>query len=278
MKRSEYKWKRFKMTWLVPNWRHADFRGPAGWIAYAWEHAKCFWDDACWWCSKNLRPEVSNGYMGRLVGWWKHEAGCKLTPWLDWARLVPVRLSLMSDLKLLDDSWDHKYYRTRDGSNEYFLFEIGMLGNVKVWRYKWVDEHGEAKNAFLAGVEAWLDGKPALLERTDEKLWEGKIRSEYDMLAAVSDMIEAGHFKLSKLELVEFCLEMLLGVNPAVAEQIAKERAEAMFPGKKELWQLDEAEEDALADEMIKEMKNLSTVMEKYYKSLRLQLEPEEDE
>lgn len=102
----EYRWKRFKMTWLVPNWGRA--RGPAFWVCRG----------IVWW-RYNMDRHNACSRLSRFLRWWNEKAMAVLTPHLGNARRFLVFCFDLDDMKLLDYGANYFYARTRDAEQYY---------------------------------------------------------------------------------------------------------------------------------------------------------------
>ena len=175
MPMSEYRWKLFKMTWLVPNWGRA--RGPAFWLYLLKE----------WWYW-NMNMRYTTGFLYKVVDWWKSKFTKKLTPWLSNARDFMEIFINENGTKLLDyDAWSFRT-RTRDEHQYYFDGEVSLFGKVRIWQTQYKDSSGEAQNAFVNAIVGDEDLKPVT-----KLLWQGRILSKEAKIAAVEEALKFRH-------------------------------------------------------------------------------------
>lgn len=157
MPRSEYRWKAFKMRYLVPNWGRAV--GPAFWIY----KAKMWWDyetDTTNYCSK----------LSHFLRWLNEDVKRWLTPWLRNARKFKHICIECNGTKLLADDAMMFYNRTRDGNQYYFLGKVNLLGKFTITRRQWVEPDNTPINCFLYGITKAFSDDPAQAEEDCKQL------------------------------------------------------------------------------------------------------------
>lgn len=246
MKRSEYKWNLFKMTWLVPNYARA--RGPAWWA----------WNAMDWW----RRETDTHNYcskISRFKRWWSEKAVKWLTPWMCNARKFMDVCANCSDTKLLEFKAGSLYMRTRDENHFYYTIKSNLLGNVSVWRGQWLNKKGRPQNIFAWSVISGLcgnDGEPfEMPEKRTEMIWMGRILTAGQLKSALSQITQYREFgwdwllmerrrlsdEFEKMGLAE-PFRLVLAVEQAILKRD--------FPGKKEYCELDEIEKERLIDTM----------------------------
>lgn len=157
MPRSEYKWKAFKMKWLIPNWGRAV--GPAFWIC----KAKMWWDyemDTSNYCSK----------ISHFIRWLNEDVKRWLTPWLRNARKFKHICIECNGTKLLENDAMMFYIRTRDANQYYFLGKVNLLGKFTIIRRQWVQPDNTPINCFLFGITHAFSKDPEAAEEEAKNL------------------------------------------------------------------------------------------------------------
>lgn len=201
--RSNYRWVAFKMKWLVPNWERAV--GPAFWIYRLKE-----W----WWY--NMDPDNGCGKLHDVIEWWQDTAVKWLTPHLANARRLLYICVEDNGTKLLHETANYFYIRTRDENQYYFEGKVNLLGKVTITRTQWVDSKGDAKNLFLYGIVHGLCGKP---EKEEEKpvpqtaeVFNGYVLTKRQLLDAVESVTRHEEFGWEKVYVAEE--QLIIEIQP----------------------------------------------------------------
>ncbi len=183
MKRKEYKWKKFKMTWLVPN--YARSRGPAWWLY------KCYmkWEDFRYWWYYNIVDGANCcGLRHKFMDWLKGDVTRWLTPQLRNARKFIAFFREYNGTKLLDSEANCTIVRTRDENQYYFLAKSNLFGNVTIKRWQWLDSKGKAHNAFMWGLFGEDEDKPV---KHEEIIFKTKVFTKKQLDEAKEAIVKA---------------------------------------------------------------------------------------
>lgn len=224
MSMAEYRWKRFKMTWLVPNWGRAG--GPAFWVCMGLE----------WW-NYNMDRRNACSCLSRFLDWWGRKPAGWLTPHLGNARrFLNFCYDLGGDMKLLDYGANHFYARTKYAELYYYTGSIDWLGRVTVTRSQWVSSSGKPENMLMwAVVNSIKDTEEPVdipVERR-ELIYSGRILTEGQLLRAMEKVASHDEFCRSRMGMRENILVTMIRprIRREFIESLHRSVLEEYFPG-----------------------------------------------
>ena len=227
MSDAEYKWKSFKMTWLVPNWGRA--RGPAFWI----------WRVMDWW-HWNMNMRYTTGWLYNTVDFFKNKVFKKATPWLTHARDFMEVFINENGTKLIDYDSMSFTTRTRDAHQYYFNGKCSLFGKVKIWQSQYFDDLDESQNLFENAI---FGEKPLREER--KLIWEGRVLTKAQKIAAIEDVM-----KLKQVGFFTFFVNCILyGLKKLGRKEI--------FTGKRDCGTIYKVEIPAIINDLLGEKKEL---------------------
>lgn len=166
----EYYWKKFLMTWIVPN--YARSRGVAFWVFKTKE----------WW-SYEMTTLYSNSFLSNVLKK-LDEFKKKVTPWLYYARNFIVFCEEKTETKLLDFKSNTVFFRTRSDEHRYYRLDVSLFGEVTLTQTIFRDKSGKANNAFIASFFGHS------LKSEVKLLWKGHILTKKQYFKAREEVMK----------------------------------------------------------------------------------------